>query len=59
MSKNVVHINDTALLTVGELITELCRWPDQATIRLRCPDTGAKLSVARIDSLRIPLSISS
>ena len=26
-----------ASLTVGDLISELCRWPDHAVVKFRCP----------------------
>ena len=50
MSKNAPRAIDATILTVGGLITELCRWPDQAKIRFRCPATGAGLSVAHIEA---------
>jgi hypothetical protein len=34
---------------VGDLITELCRWPDHATIKFKCPSSSAELCFARID----------
>lgn len=49
MSTDAPRLAETKIFTVSELITELCRWPDNARIRLSCPDTGAELGVVRID----------
>jgi len=32
--------SEPASITVGELISELCRWPDHASVRFRCPLQG-------------------
>jgi len=37
-----------ATITVGELISELCRWPDHAAISFRSPVTNAELCLSRI-----------
>jgi hypothetical protein len=38
MSETVdLQTNEPPLLTVGELKTELNRWPDQAAVNFRCP----------------------
>jgi hypothetical protein len=38
MSETVdLQTNGPPLLTVGELKTELNRWPDQAAVNFRCP----------------------
>lgn len=37
MTKTLVRAADPAIMTVGDLIGELCRWPDHAEVRFRCP----------------------
>jgi hypothetical protein len=37
-----------APVTVGDLITELCRWPDHAAVSFRYPGTNAELGFSRI-----------
>ena len=49
MTKNISEASQDARLTVGDLITELCRWPDQATIKFKCSDGATELCFARID----------
>ena len=49
MSKNTSDLSRDARITVGDLITELCRWPDQATIKFKCPGSSAELCFAQID----------
>ena len=48
MSKNISEASRDAIITVGDLITELCRWPDHATIKIKCPGSSAELCFARI-----------
>ena len=36
MSKTASRKTEDAILTVGELISELCRWPDHAAVAFRC-----------------------
>jgi hypothetical protein len=31
-----IHTTEMAIITLGELISELCRWPDRAAVKLRC-----------------------
>lgn len=40
-----------AVVTVGDLIGELCRWPDHATVKFRCPLPQRELRFFRIESL--------
>lgn len=35
--------SEHATMTVGELISELCRWPDHAVVTFRCPDQHHEL----------------
>ena len=51
MSRNTSNLVPASVITVGDLITELCRWPDHATIRFRCPDSSAELCFSRVESL--------
>jgi hypothetical protein len=37
-------------MTVGQLISELCRYPDHATINFRCPLQRQELRFLRIES---------
>jgi hypothetical protein len=37
-------------ITVGDLISELCRWPDHAAVRFRCPLEHQELHFDRIES---------
>jgi len=46
MSNAAPHTSKT--LTVGELITELCRWPDHAAITFRCAPTGAGFQLSQV-----------
>ena len=50
MSNGAPQVAQIKILTVSDLIAELCRWPDHANIRLLCRDTGTLLNVIRIDS---------
>jgi hypothetical protein len=38
-----------AVVTVGDLIGELCRWPDNAAVTFRCPVQKQKLRLCRIE----------
>ena len=51
MSRNTSKLVPDAGITVGELITELCRWPDHATLKFKCPDSSAELCFSGIESL--------
>jgi hypothetical protein len=51
MGKNISELSRDASMTVGDLITELCRWPDHATIKFKCPGSSAELCFAGIDGL--------
>lgn len=48
MSDIALHMAGAKALTVGDLIAELCRWPDHATLKFTCPVTGAEFTVAGI-----------
>jgi hypothetical protein len=37
MSNSAGQATDPACMTVGQLISELCRWPDHAAVHFRCP----------------------
>jgi hypothetical protein len=51
MSKNASESYQDGSRTVGDLITELCRWPDHATIKFKCPGSSAELCFSRIEGL--------
>lgn len=51
MSRNTSKLVPDTVITVGDLITELCRWPDHATLTFRCPDSSAELCFGRVESL--------
>ena len=38
-----------AIVTIGELISELCRWPDDAIVKFRCPLRQEELRFRRIE----------
>lgn len=42
---------DMPIITVGDLITELCTWPDHATVKFTCPRSSAVLCFSRVESL--------
>lgn len=48
MSKAIREATYPALITVGELIDELCRLPDTATIRFHCPMLEQELAFYRL-----------
>ena len=50
MNRNISRLVPDASMTVGDLITELCRWPDHAIIKFRCPEHSAALSFSRVAS---------
>jgi hypothetical protein len=37
-------------MTVGDLISELCRWPDHAVVTFRCPLQKHELRFGRIQA---------
>jgi hypothetical protein len=37
MRKAITQIAEPTVITVGELISELCRLPDRAAVTFRCP----------------------
>jgi len=39
---------DPPIITVGELIDELCRLPDTAVVHFRCPTLGQELTFYRL-----------
>jgi hypothetical protein len=51
MSRNTSKLVPDAGITVGELITELCRWPDHATIKFKCLGSSAELCFSGIESV--------
>jgi hypothetical protein len=48
MRINSSRAPQTAAVTVGDLITELCGWPDHAVISFRSPATNSELCLSRI-----------
>jgi hypothetical protein len=50
MSRNAPKLVPDHVITVGDLITELCRWPDHAIIKFKCPGSSAELCFSRLDS---------
>ena len=49
MSKIASKSPEPASITVGELISELCRWPDHAAVRFRCPVQHGELRFSRVE----------
>jgi hypothetical protein len=49
MNKIAQPVTGIKIMTVGELISELCRQPDHATISIRCPLQDQRFSVFRIE----------
>ncbi|WP_080672205.1 hypothetical protein [Bradyrhizobium japonicum] len=41
-------VDHPSIITVGELIDELCRLPDTAVIHFRCPMLGQELAFERL-----------
>ena len=50
MSKTTLQASEPASITVGELISELCRWPDHAAVRFRCPLHHQELRFYRVEA---------
>ena len=50
MRKSASHSLDSPTITVGQLISELCRWPDHAVVTFRCPHHKQELSFDHIES---------
>ncbi|MDH2345226.1 hypothetical protein [Bradyrhizobium sp. SSUT77] len=48
MSKAIHEATYPPIITVGELIDELCRLPDTATIRFHCPMLEQELAFYRL-----------
>jgi hypothetical protein len=48
VSKIVDQTPITASVTVGDLISELCRWPDNAAVCFRYAGTNAELCFSRV-----------
>ena len=49
MRKSATHASDPASITVGELISELCRWPDHAKVTFRCPHQNQEMRFHHVD----------
>ena len=49
MSKATTRTSETPVITVSDLIGELCRWPDNATVTFRCPLQNQQLRFNRIE----------
>jgi len=50
MSKTMSRSAEPAVITVGELISELCRYPDHAAVIFRCPLRQQELSFYRLQT---------
>lgn len=50
MTKTLVRAADPAIMTVSDLIGELCRWPDHAEVRFRCPYLQQDLQFDRLQA---------
>jgi hypothetical protein len=50
MSKDATT-QSSPTFTVGDLITELCRWPDHAAITFRCSSTGGGFQLSQVREL--------
>ena len=50
MRKFVSPIAKPAIITVGDLISQLCHWPDQAVVTFKSPRDGRNLHFRRIES---------
>ena len=44
-----IPASNSSVVTVGDLIGELCRWPDHAAVRFRCALQGQELQFDRIE----------
>lgn len=49
MRKSASHTSEPESMTVGQLISELCRWPDHATVTFRCPLQEQEMRFYRIE----------
>jgi len=49
MSKTTTRTSEPGIFTVGDLIGELCRWPDNAIVTFRCPRQQQQLLFNRIE----------
>jgi len=49
MSKATTRTSESPVITVSDLIGELCRWPDNAVVTFRCPLHGQRLRFNRIE----------
>lgn len=49
MSKTTTRTSEPGIFTVGDLIGELCRWPDNAAVTFRCPLQKQPLRFRRIE----------
>jgi hypothetical protein len=49
MSKSTTRTSEPAITTVGDLIGELCRWPDNAAVTFRYPRQRQQLRFNRIE----------
>ena len=50
MRASASHKPDPETMTVGDLISQLCRWPDHAVITFRCPIQHQELRFHHIES---------
>ena len=50
MRMTISKSGDPAIMTVGELISQLCRWSDNATVTFRCSLHQEELRDHRIES---------
>jgi hypothetical protein len=50
MNKIDPRTSEAHAITVGELISQLCRCPDHATVRFRCPLQHQELRFYRLES---------
>jgi hypothetical protein len=50
MNKTNTRRSEPANITVGDLIGELCRWPDNATVTFRYPLQQQQLRFHRMES---------
>jgi hypothetical protein len=49
MRKATPPSSEPGIFTVGDLIGELCRWPDHAAVSFRCPLKGQQLRFNHIE----------
>ena len=48
MRKTIAQTAEPTIITVGELISELCRLPDRAAVTFRCPLRQQELRFYRL-----------